>query len=118
MGWEDREGKRREGMCGMDGMRERRDGSKCQEEIERDDEKGIEGEEVERDWEEKDWEGMGRMRRNGNERKGMGRYVGKGEEENKSNDWEGTGRDVKRWRGKRYEEIGGGGLEGILGKGC
>jgi hypothetical protein len=41
-------------MGGMDGMRERRDGNECQEEIERDDEKGIEGKEVERDWEEKD----------------------------------------------------------------
>jgi hypothetical protein len=38
MGWEDSKRKRREGMGGMDGMRERRDGNECQEEIERDDE--------------------------------------------------------------------------------
>ncbi len=55
-------------------MREKGDGKECQEEIER-------------DLKDKDWEGMGRMRRNGNrrrgkgwddERNGMGRYVGKG----------------------------------------
>ncbi len=44
--------------------------------------------------------------------------LGKGWEEIKSNEWEGMGRDVKRWRRKGYEKIGGGGLKGMLGTGC
>jgi hypothetical protein len=106
MGWDGKTGKESK-VKRRDGMREKGDGKECQ--------KGIET-----GLEEKDWEEMGRMRKNGqrrrkkgweDERNGMGRYVRKRDSKRLratiGKGREGMGRDGTGWEGMRRD-----------GKGC